>query len=93
MANADACVNFACERPNFADVGGGGGKKWQNFVEVLYGLPLNDLTWASHDSFSSIKTTRNLILEIRSLSMYHIIIGEVISLPLSVALFAVLLNT
>ena len=24
LANADACVNFACKRPNFADVGGGG---------------------------------------------------------------------
>ena len=24
-ANADACVNFACKRPNFADVGGAGG--------------------------------------------------------------------
>ena len=23
MANADACVNFACKRPNFADVGEG----------------------------------------------------------------------
>ena len=24
LANADACVNFACKRPNFADVGEGG---------------------------------------------------------------------
>ena len=23
LSNADACVNFACKRPNFADVGGG----------------------------------------------------------------------
>ena len=43
LANADVCVNFACKRPNFADVGGaggGGGKKWQNFGNVLYGWPL-----------------------------------------------------
>ena len=34
MANADACDNFACKRPNIADVGGrGGGKKWQNFAD------------------------------------------------------------
>ena len=26
LANADACVNFACKKPNFADVGGGGVK-------------------------------------------------------------------
>ena len=24
LANADACVNFACKRPKFTDVGGGG---------------------------------------------------------------------
>ena len=38
----DACVNFACKRPrpNFADVGGEGGKKWLNFADVLYGWPL-----------------------------------------------------
>ena len=24
MRSADACVNFDCKRPNFADVGGGG---------------------------------------------------------------------
>ena len=39
FAKANACVNFACKRPNFADVGGGG-KKWQNFADVLYEWPL-----------------------------------------------------
>ena len=36
LANADACVNFACKRPNFADVGGRGGKKMAKF----FGRPL-----------------------------------------------------
>ena len=26
LTNADACANFACKKPNFADVGGGGVK-------------------------------------------------------------------
>ena len=34
----DACVNFACKRPNYADVGEGG-KRWQNFADVLDGCP------------------------------------------------------
>ena len=34
--NADACVNFACKRPNFADVG----KKMATFCDVLYDGPL-----------------------------------------------------
>ena len=54
MANADACVNFACKRPNFANVGGGG-EKWQNFADVLYGWPLT-LTHSIDDSDGQIKT-------------------------------------
>ena len=54
LANADACrlaacVNFACKKPNFANVKGGGGgggggggrrsEKWKFFADVRYGWP------------------------------------------------------
>ena len=52
----------------------------------------SDLTWPSHDSFSSIKTPRNLILETRLISVDPIIIGGFISWSLSVALLVVLLK-
>ena len=53
---------------------------------------VSDLTWAYHDSFSSIKTSRNLILETRLISVDLIIIGGFISWLLSVALLVVLLK-
>ena len=40
---------------------------------------VSDLTWASHDSFSSITTPHNLILETRFISVGPIIIGGILS--------------
>ena len=53
---------------------------------------VSDLTWASHDSFSLIKTPRNIILETRLISVDPIIIGGFISWSLSVAQLVVLLK-
>ena len=55
MVNADACVNFACKRPSFADVGGGLVKKGQNYADILYGWPLN--------CFLSISPSRSLRID------------------------------
>ena len=44
---------------------------------------VSDLTWASHDSFSSITTPKNLISETRFISVAPIIIGGILSFSLS----------
>ena len=42
LANADAGVNFACKRPNFADVGRGG-SKMAKLCDVLDDAPLSSV--------------------------------------------------
>ena len=45
LVNADGTVNFTCQRPYFADTGGGG-ENGSNCADVLYGRPLGlPLLW------------------------------------------------
>ena len=44
---------------------------------------VSDLTWASHDSFSSVTTPKNLISETCFISVGPIIIGGILSFSLS----------
>ena len=50
LAKADACVNFACKRPNFAAVGGREGKKWQNGWPLRKNSTLDSRKYSVHST-------------------------------------------